>query len=222
MKGIVIAIDGPAGSGKSTVAKIIAKKLKLLYIDTGAMYRAVTLGTVEKGIAPSDVPAVIDFARRARIDLENAPGESLRVKLNGADVSEEIRSQKVNSRVSDIAKIKEVRQVMVKEQRRLGENGNVVLEGRDIGTVVFPDADFKFFLDASVDERAKRRYEEIKEKENLSFKEVKQNVEARDKIDSSRDVGPLKKAQDAIPIDTTNMTIVEVVETLLKEINERN
>lgn len=221
-KGFVVAIDGPAGSGKSTVAKLIAQKLGLLYIDTGAMYRALTLAVINKKIKLRNIPAIVNLAKKCRIELKNNINGGLKVMLDGLDVTEAIRAPRVNSHVSDVAKIREVRSIMVLEQRSLAWGRNVVLEGRDIGTVVFPGARFKFFLDASVGERAKRRHKEVKVEQKLSLREVRQNVETRDKIDSSRDVGPLKKAQDAIPIDTTNMTIEEVVETLLKEINERN
>ncbi|MDP1853943.1 MAG: (d)CMP kinase [Candidatus Omnitrophota bacterium] len=214
-KNFVVAIDGPAGSGKSTVAKLIAKKLKLLYIDTGAMYRALTFAALSNNVNPLDNSSVTKLAKKCRIELEDTPA-GLRVSLNSIDVTCEIRSPKVNSHVSDVAKIKEVREIMVKEQRRLASGKGVVLEGRDIGTVVFPDARYKFYLDASVNERAKRR---VKEMPGAKPNDVKANVLLRDKIDSSREIGPLKKAQDAVYVDTTDMTIEEVVDTILKKIN---
>ncbi len=208
----MVAIDGPAGSGKSTVAKRIAKRLNLLYIDTGAMYRALTLAALNKNISPSDVASVINLAKKIRIKLEDSP-KGLKVALNGVDVTSTIRTPQVNTCVSDIAKIKEVREIMVLEQRKLAQGNNVVLEGRDIGTVVFPKAKFKFFLDAGVDERTKRRFKEM---QGVSIDEVKTNVKQRDKIDSGRKIAPLKCADDAVYIDTTKMSIDEVVNTILK------
>lgn len=208
----MVAIDGPAGSGKSTVAKLIAKRLNLLYIDTGAMYRALTLAALNKNISPSDSTSVINLAKKIRIKLEDSP-QGLKVVLNGVDVTSDIRTPQVNTSVSDIAKIKEVREIMVLEQRKLAQGRSVVLEGRDIGTVVFPEAKFKFFLDARVDERAKRRFKEM---QGVSIDEVKTNVKQRDKIDSGRKIAPLKCADDAVYIDTTKMSIEEVVNTILK------
>lgn len=208
----MVAIDGPAGSGKSTVAKLIAKRLNLLYIDTGAMYRALTLAALNKNISPSDSASVINLAKKIRIKLEDSPS-GLKVVLNGVDVTSDIRTPQVNTSVSDIAKIKEVREIMVLEQRKLAQGRSVVLEGRDIGTVVFPEAKFKFFLDARVDERAKRRFKEM---QGVSIEEVKTNVKQRDKIDSGRKIAPLKRADDAVYIDTTKMSIEEAVNTILK------
>lgn len=220
MQNFVVAIDGPAGSGKSTVAKIVAKRLKLLYIDTGAMYRALTFAALKNNINPLDTHSVINLAKKCRIGLKDKP-EGITVLLNGRNVSVEIRSPAVNGAVSDIAKIKEVRELMVNEQRKLAAGHNVVLEGRDIGTVVFPSAKYKFYLDAKEDERAKRRFRELGDKTGINLTEVKRNVTKRDKIDSSRKIGPLKKADDAVYIDTTDMTIEEVANTLLKNISIR-
>ena len=219
-KSIIVAIDGPAGSGKSTITKIVAEKLKLLYIDTGAMYRAITLAVIQHNLKTSDTVSVIKLAKNSTIGLKRIKGGSLQVILNNKDVTEDIRTQDVNARVSDIAKIGEIRKIMVSQQRQLGKNGGVVLEGRDIGTVVFPDAKFKFFLDATVSERAKRRFLEVKDKYNVTYEEIEQSVKNRDKIDSERDIGPLKKADDAISIDTTNMKIEEVVNTILNYISK--
>jgi len=214
-KSLIIAIDGPAGSGKSTIAKFLAEKLKLLYIDTGAMYRAVTLNVLNNRIDPSNTEQVSEIAANSRIGLKRN-NNGLIVMLNDKDVTEQIRSKEVNAAVSDIAKIKEVRKIMVKQQQMLGKGGGVILEGRDIGTVVFPDADFKFFLDAAPGERARRRYDEIKGKYAVTLTEIERNVSRRDNIDSNREAGPLKQAADAVYIDTTDLTIEEVVERILK------
>lgn len=217
-RGTVVAIDGPAGSGKSTVAKLLAKKLNLLYIDTGAMYRALTLAVLGRGIEVADPRSIIVLAKKCRIGLENTSDGNIKVTLDNVDVTKSIRIKAVDSLVSDIARIGGVREIMVHLQRRLARCGRAVLEGRDIGTVVFPDADFKFFLDADVDERTKRRYKQIKTKFKTTFSEIKENVRKRDKIDSARCIGPLKKADDAIYIDTTSLTIKEVVDVILKHI----
>ena len=219
-KNIIVAIDGPAGSGKSTIAKIIAEKLNLLYIDTGAMYRAITLAVIEQGVKVSDTASVIKLAKNSAIGFERVEGGCLHVTLNNKDVAEDIRTQDVNALVSDIAKIEEVREIMVSRQRQMGKNNGVVLEGRDIGTVVFPGANFKFFLDAAVSERAKRRFLEVKDKYGITYEQVELSLLNRDKIDSERAVGPLKKADDAIVIDTTNMTIAQVATTILNYISK--
>ena len=216
---MIIAIDGPAGAGKSTVAKLLAQKLGFLYIDTGAMYRALTLKIIDSGILINDTTRIIDLAHNTTIDLVNNLDGTLKVLLDGKDVCKEIRETRITKYVSDIAKIKEVRDVMVGLQRRLGNMSDSVLDGRDIGTVVFPDAHRKFYVDANFKVRALRRYEELNEAgQNVSLEEIENDVSNRDTIDSTREVGPLKKAKDAIYIDTTNMTIQEVVDTLLTRI----
>lgn len=214
---MIIAIDGPAGAGKSTVAKMLAHKLGFLYIDTGAMYRALTLKAIEQGIDIKETDAMIKLASSTGIDLMSNQDGSLKILLDGRDVSSQIRSPRITKSVSDIAKIKGVREVMLGLQRRLGERKNSVLEGRDIGTVVFPDADKKFYIDAQFPERVLRRYKELKEQDaQISMEDVTSDLRNRDTIDSTREFAPLKKAEDAIYIDTTNMTIDEVVETLLR------
>ncbi len=218
---MIIAIDGPAGAGKSTVAKRIAQKLGFLYIDTGAMYRALTLAVIENAIETKDTSKIIELARQNRIGLINNPDGSLKVLLNNRDVSVEIRQPRITSLVSDVAKIKEVREVMLGLQRRLGKQRDSILDGRDIGTVVFPDADKKFYLDAHFDERTNRRYKELKElKHDVTVDHVAADLSNRDTIDSTREHAPLKKADDAIYVDTTHMTIDEVVDTLLKHIRQ--
>ncbi|TRZ50091.1 (d)CMP kinase [bacterium] len=216
---MIIAIDGPAGAGKSTVAKMVAKDLGFIYLDTGAMYRALTLKVIEEKINPLDTERIIQLARDTDIDLKNDAGGALKVFLGGRDVSGQIREPRITKLVSDIAKIKEVRQVMLGLQRRLGRQGNSILDGRDIGTVVFPDADKKFYLDAHPEERVKRRHKELLELgQNIASHEVAEDIKNRDTIDSTRAVAPLKKAEDAIYIDTTAMTIEEVVKVVLNHI----
>jgi cytidylate kinase len=218
---MIIAIDGPAGAGKSTVAKILAKKLGFLYIDTGAMYRALTLKAIETKIDTQDTTRLIAMANNINIDLGNEQDGSLRIFLDGRDVSGPIRQPNITRLVSDIAKIKEVREVMLGLQRRLGKLKSSVLDGRDIGTVVFPDADKKFYIDAQFPERVRRRYKELKEQgEDVTLKDIEDDLRNRDTIDSTREFAPLKKAEDAVYIDTTNMTIEEVVDRVLTEIKD--
>ena len=218
-KRFVIAIDGPAGSGKSTVSKRIARKLDLLYIDTGAMYRALTLKAMRQGLDLEDSSALVKLVRSARIDLKEDGGR-LGVFLDGEDVSELIRTPELTKNVKYIARVPEVRGEMVRLQRAIGERAGAVLEGRDIGTVVFPDADYKFYLDADVEERARRRHKELVDSnQKVDLEEIKKDVVARDESDMKREVGALKKAEDAILIDTTNLSIDEVVEKLLSHIS---
>lgn len=210
---MIIAIDGPAGAGKSTIAKSVARKLKFLYIDTGAMYRALTLKALEHKINPDDSSAITELAAGTRINLTNNPDGSLKVFLDETDVSKEIRHPRITRFVSDIAKIKQVRQQMLVVQRRLGRAADSVLDGRDIGTVVFPDADKKFYLDADFQERVERRFKELREScQEISLEDVSADLANRDKIDSTREFAPLKKADDAIYIDTTDMSIDQVVD----------
>ncbi|SKC58914.1 cytidylate kinase [[Eubacterium] yurii] len=212
---MIIAFDGPAGSGKSTIAKIISEKLGITYLDTGAMYRAVTLYFLENNVDFNDESQV-------EINLEKIELEFINDKLylNNKDVSVQIREKNVNDNVSFVSAIRIVREKMVDLQRKMSGKKSVVLDGRDIGTVVFPNADYKFYVTASVDVRARRRYEEELQKgiSNLSFDEVKKSMENRDYIDSNREVTPLRKADDAIEIDTSDMSIEEVLEKILSYI----
>lgn len=217
---MIIAIDGPAGAGKSTVAKLLARKLGFVYVDTGAMYRALTLKAFEHSINIKDIAGLAAMAQASRIDLVNNDDGSLKVFLDGRDVSVQIRQPHVTKIVSDVAKIKEVRQVLVHLQRMLGVDKNVVVDGRDIGTVVFPGAEKKFFLDADFKERVNRRYKELKASgSTVSLQDVERDLANRDTIDSTRECAPLKQAQDALYIDTTGMSIDEVVETLFEKSN---
>jgi cytidylate kinase len=218
---MIIAIDGPAGAGKSTIAKIVASNLGFLYIDTGAMYRALTLKVIEQNIDFRDKTSVIGLANNTNIDLKSNSEGILKVILDGKDVSGLIREPRITKLVSDIAKIKEVRRAMLGLQRNLGRSGSSVLDGRDIGTVVFPDADKKFYLDARLEERARRRHKELEDSGlAISPEDVAKDIKNRDTIDSTREVAPLKKADDAIYIDTTDMTIEEVVKKVLSYIHQ--
>ena len=217
---MIIAIDGPAGAGKSTVARTIAQKMGFLYIDTGAMYRALTLKALESEIDEKDTDALIEMARSASIDLMNEQDGSLKILLDGRDVTSPIRQPRITRLVSDIAKIKGVREIMLGWQRKLGRQRESVLDGRDIGTVVFPDADKKFYIDAEFSVRVRRRYKELKElNQGVTLEDIEKDLRNRDNIDSQREFAPLKKADDAIYIDTTNMSIEEVVNTVLKNIS---
>lgn len=212
---MIIAVDGPSGAGKSTVARILAKKLAFLYIDTGAMYRALTLKALESNVPVDDENEIFELARSTKIDLRNNADGSLTVFLDGRDVSLDIRKPRITRFVSDIAKIKEVRRILVDIQRQLGQRGDCILDGRDIGTVVFPDAEIKFFIDASAQERVNRRFKELTGLgQAVSEDDVSKDLTNRDKIDSTRQASPLRKAADAIYIDTTGLSIEEVVEKM--------
>lgn len=216
----VIAIDGPAGAGKSTIAKLIAKRLGFLYIDTGAMYRALTLKAIKSGVDFSDSTKIVDLMTNTDIKLVNKSDGSIEVLLDGSIVTDDIRKPEITKYVSLVAKISGVRKQMLVLQRQLGLSSSCVLDGRDIGTVVFPDAYKKFFLDANFNERVKRRYKELKDVDSaISAIDVACDLKNRDTIDSTRECAPLKQAEDAIYIDTTNMTIEEVVNSLLAYIN---
>jgi CMP/dCMP kinase len=213
---MIVAIDGPAGAGKSTIAKNVARALGFLYIDTGAMYRALTLKALNNNIDIADTSSVIKLAHNTSISLSNDSQGSLKVVLDGKDVSLDIREPKITKFVSDLAKIAEVRQVMVALQRALGASKDSVLDGRDIGTVVFPKADKKFYLDADFKERSIRRHKElIAAGKNISLADVENDLANRDNIDSTRKVAPLRKADDAIYLDTTQMSIEQVIEKVL-------
>ena len=209
---MIIAIDGPAGSGKSTIAKLIAKDLGMIYLDTGAMYRLFTLKILKEKINFYDTKEIIKLLSNLKIDIKKD-----KFYLDGEDVTEEIRKPEVSMIVSKIATIKEVRKTMVDHQIEFSKSKNVILDGRDIGTVVFPNADLKIFLVADPRERAKRRYKELIEKgEKVLLDEIYENIITRDEIDSTRKESPLKKAEDAIEVDTTYKNIKEVKEEILE------
>ncbi|HZB45643.1 MAG TPA: (d)CMP kinase [Pyrinomonadaceae bacterium] len=219
-KSFIIAIDGPSGAGKSTLGRRLARELGLLYIDTGAMYRAVALAVTRAGVSTTDAGGVAEVARRAQIRLEGDP-DSLRVWLDGQDVSEEIRGEQVGHTASVVSAIAEVRRELVGQQRRLGEHaGGVVLDGRDIGTVVFPAADVKFFLTAVPEERARRRFEEL-HAHDQTFEETLADITARDRRDSTREDSPLAIAADAVVIDTTELSVEDVFRRMTEVVRER-
>jgi len=207
----VIAIDGPGGAGKSTIAYLLAEDLNYLHLDTGAMYRAVTLAALRNNIDFNNKKELEKLALEINIDFD----DSNTIFLNGEDVSQEIRSEAVNQHVSQTAAVKGVREVLVKKQQKLAEKYSIVMDGRDITTVVLPNAEHKFFLTASLQERARRRYEEIKKtNKDVDFENVKANIKKRDKLDSQRKHSPLKVAEDAVVIDTTELSIEEVIENI--------
>ena len=215
---VTIAMDGPAGSGKSTVARRIAEKLGLLYLDSGAMYRAVTLLAIHHRLA-ADSPELIQQVKTCRIEFTD---NGKKILLNDKDVSIEIRTPAVNRLVADVAKIPEIRSEIVRHQQRIGSEGSIVAEGRDLTTIVFPDADFKFYLDASVRERAKRRLAELQKQDvDTTLEFVEAEIQERDEKDITRAHSPLRTAEDAIIVNTTDKTIDEVVDFIIAEVCKR-
>lgn len=213
---VTIAMDGPAGSGKSTVARRVADKLGLLYLDSGAMYRAVTVLAIQNEVE-TNIPKLIEFVKTCQIEFKD---NGKKILLNSNDVSVQIRAPEVNKLVADIAKVPEIRHEIVKHQRKIGEVGSIIAEGRDLTTIVFPDAHFKFYLDASVKERAKRRFVELQTQNvETTLESVEAGINARDKKDTSREHSPLRAAKDAIRIDTTGKTIEEVVDFIVTQVN---
>jgi cytidylate kinase len=215
---VIIAIDGPAGSGKSTTSKLVANRLGISHLDTGSMYRAITVHFIKNSYSLDsiDVSSVMDS-----IELEiSDSSDKESVFLNGEDVTGRLRSNEVSKLVSDISSAKEVRAKMVEIQRRISSNKSIVIDGRDIGTVVFPDAEFKFFITASIDSRAKRRFDELQESDsNVTLEQIEEEIKSRDHFDTTRENSPLKKAEDAITIDTTHLDVSEQVNMILEIIN---
>lgn len=207
---MIIAIDGPAGAGKSTISKLVAKKIQFQYVDTGAMYRAITLHFLEKGVSPDQAAAEVANLN-ASIKMNGQE-----IYFNGRDVSRQIRSLEVNQAVSAYAAIPAIRFLLVELQREIGKDQDIVADGRDMGTYVFPEAELKIFLTASVEVRARRRFDEMRNKgESVEWADIVHNIRERDRIDSEREMAPLKKADDAIEVDTSDLTIQQVVDRIL-------
>lgn len=211
---ISVAIDGPAGAGKSTIAKIIGKKFNLMYINTGSMYRAVTLKALEKGVEPSNIDDLCKLINKLEMRFENDE-----LYLNNENINDKITTPYISNNVSAYASVREVRLKLVELMREMSKKYDVIMDGRDIGTVVLKDASFKFFLTASAEERANRRYNELREKGlNVNYDDILNDIIKRDFLDSNREIDPLRKAEDAIEIDTTGLTIEKVVESICKYI----
>ena len=212
---VTIAMDGPAGSGKSTVARCIAEKLGLLYLDSGAMYRAVTLLAIQEELA-ADSPKLIDRVKACHIEFTN---NGRTILLDAENVSIQIRTPAVNRLVADVAKIPEIRREIVKHQQRIGAEGSIIAEGRDLTTIVFPNADFKFYLDASGTERAKRRLADLQAQNiDATLAAVEAEIRERDEKDTTREHSPLRTAPDAVVVDTTDKTIEEVVDLIIAHV----
>lgn len=218
---MIIAIDGPAASGKSTTARLVARKLGFTYLDTGAMYRAVTLALIQKKISFGDIERIKMIISRLDLQLQTLAGET-EISLDGRNVSREIRTKKVTENVSAVSAVPEVRTAMVELQKTIARNRNCVVEGRDIGTVVFPDAEWKFYMVADDRTRAERRRKELESMgENPALEELIREIQLRDHKDSTRDHSPLKKAKDAIEIDTSSLTIDEQVLFIIQTVNNQ-
>ncbi|MEO0293628.1 MAG: (d)CMP kinase [candidate division WOR-3 bacterium] len=216
--GFVVAIDGTAGSGKTTTAKEVSRRLGWLYLDTGATYRAVAYFVLKRGIDPKNEREVIQSLDNLKIEIKNLNGEQ-RTIVNGEDVTEKLRTEEINKAVTPISKIKEVRRQLVEIQRKIVNDKNAIVEGRDIGTVVFPDANIKFYMDADINVRAERR----KQQEGLNnLEKVKEDLKRRDHHDSTRKESPLKRASDALFLDTSSLTIEEQVNIVISEIKKIN
>ena len=222
-KNLIIAIDGPSASGKSTVAHLLAKKLGYLYLDTGAMYRALTLKALKNKIDIEDEDALYQLAETTKISLKQNPDfTKVKVYLDGEDVTSQIRSRLVNKWVSPISTVKKLREKMVEQQREIAKGRGVVAEGRDMGTVVFPQAEVKIFLVASIKERIHRRWKEYQQRGiSCSEKEIEKEIQRRDQIDSQREVSPLRKAEDAIIIDNTNFGILKTSQKIWEIVEKK-
>jgi cytidylate kinase len=213
---LVITVDGPAGSGKSTVSRLLAERLSCSYLDTGALYRAVALKALREGIDADDTSGLEALCGRTRVTLRGGPGGATRVLVDDEDVTLLIRAPEVSMLASQVSAVAAVRRALLPIQREAAATGGIVAEGRDMGTVVFPDAPFKFFLTASIEERSRRRYLELVEKDpGISVDDVREDAARRDRRDSDRPVAPLRVAEGAIVIDSTNLSVSEVVEKML-------
>lgn len=220
-KGIV-TIDGPAGSGKSTVSKVLARKLGYIYLDTGALYRALAYKALKTGIDLNDTNALSVLCSDTKIVLKNIKGQ-MKVYVDGEDVGESIRTEEVGLAASRISAFPVVRQSLLNLQRSVGVQGGVVAEGRDMASVVFPDADYKFYLDADIEERIRRRYKELSGRGNTSeTQKIREDMLLRDKQDSERKLAPLKPTEDSMIVDSTNLSVTEVVDKIIKCISEKN
>jgi len=221
-KRMVIAIDGPSGAGKSTIARLLAHRLGYTYIDTGALYRAVGWKVTKEQLDPGNESALAELCERVDVALRYDDGVQ-RVSVDGTDVTEQIRTPEMGMKASAVSKSSAVRARLLSIQRAMGEQGGVVMDGRDIGTVVFPNADVKFFLDASADERGRRRWKELRDKGlDVDLAAITGEIKARDDQDSKRDIAPLRKADDAFYVDSSAMTIDEVVNRLMGKVAEKS
>lgn len=219
--GFIVAVDGPAGSGKGSITQIVAERLNLVTIDTGAMYRSVTLAMLEQNVGIDDLDKIVEILKNIKIEFKEEENTK-KVFLNGKDVTLKIRSKEVNEFVSPVSTIKIVREHLANLQREMAKTIDVIMEGRDIGTNVFPNADVKIYLDATPEERARRRFKQNEENGiKIPFDEILKNVKERDYIDSHREIAPLKKADEAIYIDSTGMTIDEEADEVIKIIEEK-
>lgn len=213
--GYNVAIDGPAGAGKSTIAKLVAKEKGYIYVDTGAMYRGLAIHFLDKGIQPQETEKVIEACKDAEVTIAYEDAVQ-HVYLNGKDISSRLRNEEVGNMASVTSAIPEVRKKLLELQQNLAKTQNVIMDGRDIGTCVLPHADVKVYLTASVETRAKRRYQELREKgEDCNLEEIAHDIEERDRRDMTREIAPLKQAKDAVLVDSSDMTIAEVVKTIV-------
>lgn len=213
--GYNVAIDGPAGAGKSTIAKLVAKEKGYIYVDTGAMYRGLAIHFLDKGIQPQKTEKVIEACKDAEVTIAYEDAVQ-HVYLNGKDISSRLRNEEVGNMASVTSAIPEVRKKLLELQQNLAKTQNVIMDGRDIGTCVLPHADVKVYLTASVETRAKRRYQELQEKgEDCNLEEIAHDIEERDRRDMTREIAPLKQAEDAVLVDSSDMTIAEVVKTIV-------
>lgn len=219
---MIVAIDGPAGSGKGTITKVVGERLNLINIDTGAMYRCVALKCLRDGISVEEIDKIADVLENIDIVFKKE-NNIQKIYLNGEDVSEEIRTVEIDNNVAKYAAIKIIRDKMTPLQRKMGQNANIIMEGRDIGTVVFPDADVKIFLDCSVEERARRRYkQDLENGIQITYEEVLEAIKERHKLETEREIAPFVKAEDAVYINNTNMELDEVVEKIIEIIKGAN